>query len=344
MAVKKHTAVHGNAGDILPCMFPRSSPGKRASLKGMEEGGWGGDGLVQAVMPVLSFVTMRDRCIGMLSVGKRPDIEGKKVRKIENLRGWRLGLAVVLGLCFFSSVDCRLSLPPGATAKDITIVPNSWNINITDITNMTGDESSLILLNLNELVTPLFGGQELERGSITSAFYITTLPTNGKLYQAYRPLNCPDTWPTSCNNCCNQKFRRLPSGVSTCCADHSDLGIRLFAIGELITSVPMKVVIAESGFLWYRPAPNTTGVPYDNLTFTSEFWRKDLPPQFSTLQDSGCTEERRLCALGHAARCNVCSDRSVDFTTLILVQAVKKYPQVGFGGYMIAFDGQFLCF
>jgi len=130
------------------------------------------------------------------------------------------------------------------------------------------EEESLLLIDLNKFASPAYtpvgcitntSVQRLGttgprpcgpifRQSVDGEFYINSLPDVGQLFQAYRPsqVNCKVRYPASCQTCCAGKlsiFDPLTLNTEyTCCAKKSDLGRRLFLVGEEITSVPSKVL------------------------------------------------------------------------------------------------------
>jgi len=131
-------------------------------------------------------------------------------------------------------------------------------LNTTD-----AEEESLLLIDLNKFASPAYTGCEtsvqriglsrpcapLFRESIDGEFYINSLPDVGQLFQAYRPSqdNCKVRYPSSCEKCCAGMYSifdpfTLTLVGKTCCAKTSDLGRRLFLVGEEITSVPSKVL------------------------------------------------------------------------------------------------------
>jgi hypothetical protein len=157
--------------------------------------------------------------------------------------------------------DCTLLLPQENVGETVSVQQTS---NTTD-----AEEESLLLIDLNKFASPAYtrcntsvqriGTKEprpcapLLRESIDGEFYINSLPDVGQLFQAYRPsqVNCKVRYPTSCDECCAGKFSIFdPSTLTfveaTCCAKTSDLGRRLFLVGEEITSVPSKVLDSTS--------------------------------------------------------------------------------------------------
>ena len=135
--------------------------------------------------------------------------------------------------------------------------------NLTDST----EEDTQHLVDLNSFVGPYYLGCEnadrpasiftqcgrLVRATVHTQFYITRLPSVGKLFQAYRPGEdtCSAVYPKSCDVnivCCGHKiftnYKPDGSPEDTCCAKTSNLDIggqRVFLVGDEITSVPAKV-------------------------------------------------------------------------------------------------------
>ena len=146
-------------------------------------------------------------------------------------------------------------------------------LNTTD-----AEEESLLLIDLNKFAIPAYTGCDtsvqrlgtrgprtcapLFRESIDGEFYINSLPDVGQLFQAYRPsqVNCKVRYPTSCQSCCASKFTIFDPLTLyteyTCCAKTSDLGRRLFLVGEEITSVPSKVLDSTSACALKVPSAN----------------------------------------------------------------------------------------
>ena len=117
----------------------------------------------------------------------------------------------------------------------------------------------------------------------------------------------------------------------------------------LYTSFELQVIVQEGGFIWYRPPSKIFSgrhaqaqeVP-TRIEFRAEYFRSSSPPiSPTTATDSGCAEDRALCASNatrYHAHCLRCSNTS-SFNLTIAVKRARKYPIVGFGGHMIAFDG-----
>lgn len=242
--------------------------------------------------------------------------------------------------------------------------------------NMTlsGNVSQFMLVDLNSLVHPLYQGQDVRKHiNLIAQFYITVLPQRGKLYQAFRNKRClNDTnfaYPQSCVWCCGNDFSAMKYSIPGitdetilaqesivpnphCCARTSASGNRIFSVGEQITAIPSKVKIIESGFLWFEPDYGTVGSPYAWFQFQVEYWKAAVPPLSApTDSDSGCQIDRNLCAtsknwctinsdLLSEMCCGRCTNISIKFQIVIEIISTEIYPQVGFGGHMISFDGE----
>jgi hypothetical protein len=258
-------------------------------------------------------------------------------RKKGKLLSYSYEVLIVLLVWLGFGLAGDVILPSEATARDIEFSSNGTSSPM----NLTGKADELVLLDLNEAALPQYKGQNLQRLSLSSQFYVESLPRRGKLYQAYRPQYCEDEYPASCRSCCRQQFKTLEDGFTTCCAPNSDAGARLYFIGDEIVSVPTKVLIRESGYLWYRPVPGENGDEYTKFNVSAEFWTKDTPPISNvTAGDSGCAADRAICAANNRSKhCTTCSPRSPLYTVNIRILDILRYPQVGFGGHMIAFDG-----
>jgi hypothetical protein len=155
------------------------------------------------------------------------------------------------------------SLLPEESVGETVSVQQTLNKTETD-----AEEESLLLIDLNKFASPAYTACEtsvqrlgskgprpcapLFRQSVDGEFYINSLPDVGQLFQAYRPsqVNCNVRYPSSCQTCCAGKFSIFdPLTLTTeytCCAKTSDLGRRLFLVGEEITSVPSKVLDSTS--------------------------------------------------------------------------------------------------
>ena len=271
-----------------------------------------------------------------------------------------------------------LVLPEGKNADLLAIDP-SVNVSLGARLSLQQQEDDMLLINLNTMVTPKYEGWTLLREPLESAFYITMLPEFGQLFQAYRTTSCTSSYPASCQDCCEGNFYLDPDEGSTCCAKVASSGKFLFGIGTEITYAPAKVpaspapapcslhspvrcimqccaltlrfalqvLASESGFLWWRPplgALNTSVLTRNTtLRFQAEFWataRSPLSAANST--DSGCAADRALCsadAVANARACGTCSARITEFELFLTLVRRRHYPQVGFGGQMIAFDG-----
>ena len=249
--------------------------------------------------------------------------------------------------------------PAQGAGETRALLDNEPIANVVAVQNvngsLSGDGDTLVLLNLNDLFLPKYFPDPanttdyfwVTRTSLGASFYVDELPSNGRLYQAYRFKACTSVWPGSCMACCgSDTFTPAPGQPGTCCAPQSDLGNRLFGIGKEITNASTRVIIRESGFLWFRPPKLARGDPYDEIKVSAEYWVLNAPP-FSPQADvanwewersSGCAEDRVQCAAGQAVYCT-CSNRSASLTAPIKVNNVRRWPQVGFGGYMIAMDG-----
>jgi hypothetical protein len=239
--------------------------------------------------------------------------------------------------------------------------------------SLTGNESVFMLIDLNSFVRPVFLGEDVRtRVNLIAQFYITKLPERGTLYQAFRNRRClNDTtfvYPQSCIWCCGNEYSGadyvLPNVLDArtleqsrivssphCCARTTASGNRVFSVGEEIKTAPSKVTIVESGFLWFEPENGEVGAPYAGLQFQVEYWRAGLPP-FSTPTDlgSGCEQDREMCSKStlwctgvsapvESACCGRCTNMSRRFNMTIEIKSTKRFPQVGFGGHMISFDG-----
>ena len=67
---------------------------------------------------------------------------------------------------------------------------------------INGTEDSMVLIDLNSEARAMWGTNEVDKDSINAQFYITSRPSRGKLYQAYRPNGCRIKYPQSCSACC----------------------------------------------------------------------------------------------------------------------------------------------
>jgi hypothetical protein len=240
--------------------------------------------------------------------------------------------------------------------------------------SLTGNESAFMLIDLNSLVRPMFLGEDVRKYvNLIAQFYITKLPERGTLYQAFRNRRClNDTtfvYPQSCIWCCGNDYSNadyaLPNVLDErvleqsrivsrphCCARTTAWGNRVFGVGEEIKAAPSKVTIFESGFLWFEPVYGEVGSPYAGLQFQVEYWRAGTPP-FSEPTDlgSGCELDRQMCTRStswckgfsdpvESTCCGRCTNMSRTFNMIIEIKRTKKFPQVGFGGHMISFDGE----
>jgi hypothetical protein len=240
--------------------------------------------------------------------------------------------------------------------------------------SLTGNESAFMLIDLNSFVRPVFLEEDVRTHvDLIAQFYITKLPEKGTLYQAFRNRRClNDTtlfYPQSCIWCCGNDYSgadyALPNVLDVralelnrivssphCCARIAASGNRIFSVGEEIKTAGSKVTIAESGFLWFEPENGEVGSPYAWLQFQVEYWRAGLPP-FSMPTDlvSGCELDREMCSRStswctsfsdpvESTCCGRCTNMSRKFNMMIEIKKPKKFPQVGFGGHMISFDGE----
>ena len=242
----------------------------------------------------------------------------------------------------------------------------NWTSNIT----LYGNESRFMLIDLNSLVRPMYLGQDVRRHlTLDAQFYITQLPKKGKFYQAFRNKPClNDTnfvYPLSCVWCCGNDFsdtEYLLPGISdptvleqasivpnpNCCSRTTASDNRAFSVGEEIDIAPSKVTIIESGFLWFEPEIGQVGNPYAWFQFQVEYWKSGVPPiSAPTNSDSGCRADRAKCEVSshwcqpaNLTCCGRCTNISKTFSVSIQIIPTTKYPQVGFGGHMIALDGE----
>jgi hypothetical protein len=242
--------------------------------------------------------------------------------------------------------------------------------------SVTGNESTFMLIDLNSFVRPVFLGEDVRtHENLIAQFYITKLPERGTLYQAFRNRRClNDTtfyYPQSCIWCCGNDYsgadyalphllderaleqKRIVSSPH-CCARTTASGNRVFSVGKEIKTAPSKVTIIESGFLWYEPENGEVASesPYAWLQFQVEYWRVGIPP-LSMPSDlgSGCQLDREMCSRStswckrfpdpeESTCCGRCTNMSRKFNMMIEIKRTKKFPQVGFGGHMISFDGE----
>ncbi|KAJ1493973.1 hypothetical protein T484DRAFT_1767267, partial [Baffinella frigidus] len=224
------------------------------------------------------------------------------------------------------------------------------NFSIGEKLELEEEEDNMLFIDLNKMVVATYEGSLLTRTPLETQFYITQLPEIGQLFQAYRSTSsCADTFPLSCITCCEGKTFTDPDptfGI-TCCAKLSDFGKMLFGVGSEITSVPSKVLVPESGFLWYRPPAgilNTTVLTIaTQMQFEVEMWQKERPQvTAASASDSGCAADRVLCAadaVANARACGTCSARTASWNVTLGIVRRRHYPQVGFGGQMLSFDG-----
>lgn len=249
-----------------------------------------------------------------------------------------------------------LALNAGTQGQGIPTRSLEFSEKITDVAvvpgngTLSGDADSLILLNLNDLFVGLYGPPELNtsfyvtRSTLASSFYVQGLPKKGKIYQAYRFGACRALWPGSCLTCCGSNTFHPPGQAGTCCAPQSDIGSRLYGIGDEIKSMGTRVLIRESGFIWYRPPVGEFGANFDSINVSAEFWNVDQPPitpqgQLNWNESlSGCAEDMAKCRAGATLMCT-CTNMSSTRTAGITVKDIRRWPQVGFGGYMLSLDG-----
>eukprot|EP00961_Rhodomonas_salina_P194996 2632759-Rhodomonas_salina.2 len=166
------------------------------------------------------------------------------------------------------------------------------------------------------------------------------------------------------------EISNLPAKViSTIC--HLHRFRKQFMCFDTSLAKPAQVTILETSFIWYQPPKrefSTNNGTYDatfaTFDFEVEYWKTDSPLTVPpTDQDSGCIVTRANCELAKqgdiwvlnntlnpdilcegntvpcAEFCGKCSSRLGPLTAEIVIQGRRHYPVVGFGGYMIAFDG-----
>eukprot|EP00960_Hanusia_phi_P059736 764272-Hanusia_phi.AAC.6 len=249
-----------------------------------------------------------------------------------------------------SSLPCLIST---------VIVPsdeNAQSIQVEQVVSVqTAEDQTLLLLNLNDFVNPVYEGSNtkdkgasIQRNLLGSEFYVTSLPHVGELLQAYRLSPCSYVWPSSCQACC-YTASGLPLS-SPCCSKVDASGTRIFNVGEAITSTPSTVTAHDSGILWFRPPVSL----FDNqsqpatgyntsVSFAVDFWILRAPPLSEPNgTQSSCSLDRLKCKNSQSAQnnfCGTCTNSTFHFDIRIQIQFGKKYPQVGFGGQMLSFDG-----